>query len=266
MLNITFIGTIYDSSGNPYIGNEVKYQLYFPRDNVWSSPRISQYGQYNINLGDSDVLGVNGQVSQTDEVIIAFWTPNTSSRTDLNLIEWGYIKVYPANIVNVNNVQLKPSQIPNISVSYDVNGFDLLLNVNADDSHMWMFNNLEHYQDNSIFPINNIDSILVDWGDGTVDDLLSHNYQSPGMYVVNISCLTLSGQSNSHLFNAYISYPLSLNLTWEYPIPNRKIKFIPDITGETNRIIKIEYYINGSKFYETSNLDPFEYFIEDRTK
>ena len=69
-LNITFAGNIIDSENNSINDDSVKYQAYFKKTNAssssnkWNNPRISEYGQYSLNLGDGDLLTQDGKIGR----------------------------------------------------------------------------------------------------------------------------------------------------------------------------------------------------------
>lgn len=229
--NVTFTGNILDTNGNPFTSNEVKYQLYFHKNNVgssssvWGSTRLSEFGQYNINLGDSDILSPTGIANIGDIVIIAFWTPNTSIRSDDNLTEWGFIEIpLTSNSTYIQNVQIKNGLIPipsfTISGATTINNNVIATDVNSNDLHSWSYEGNLIYQAPSkysqplFYTMNTLGtgSIDINWGDGNYSNNLDptqsyyHQYISPNNYDITTYVTNTYGISASQLFMTHIYY------------------------------------------------------------
>lgn len=230
-VNVTFTGNIYDTSGNQFSGNEVKYQLYFYKQNdgssssIWSSTRLSEYGQYNINLGDSDILSPDGNANELDKVIIAFWTPNTSIKSNDNLLEWCFIETTLVSASTyVIDVQLKGPQVPicdfEVTGATTINENVIAIDIGSHDRHSWEFSGNTMYQEPSrysqpiFYLMNNlpVDSIDISWGDSTWtnNDLPAidyyHQYENPNNYDITTYVTNTAGLSASQVFMWSIYY------------------------------------------------------------
>lgn len=245
-INTTFTGNIFDPSGIQYPNIEVKYQLYFYRTNassspsIWSSTRTSELGQYNINLGDSDILTPEGVTNIGDRVVIAFWTPNTSIRSDDNLVAWGFIDIpLTTETEYIIDVQLKGPQTPvcdfEITGATTINNNVIARDIGSHDRHSWTYSGNTMYQEPSrysqpIFYLMNTlptDSIDISWGDDTWtnDDLPAidyyHQYEIPNNYDITTYVTNTSGLSASQVFlwTIYYNAPV-VNFTIDNDLPN----------------------------------------------
>lgn len=235
LINITFTGNIYNTTGTQFTGTEVKYQLYFYKVNsgssssVWSSTHLSEYGQYNINLGDGDILTPSGLSNAGDKIIIAFWTPNTSIRSDDDLLEWGFIEVIlDGSEYYIKDVQLKGPMVPvcdfNMGGATVVNADVIATDVASHNIHSWIFGSTTMYQEPSrysqpLFYVMNTlqpSSSDIDWGDGIVSNNLNpaesytHQFTAPGSYDITTYVTNVSNLSASQLFmwSVYYSTPV----------------------------------------------------------
>lgn len=231
MLNVSFTGNIYDTNSSLFSGDEVKYQLYFYSVNgpsspsIWSTTRISEYGQYNINLGDSDILTQDGNSNTGDIVLLAFWTPNTSIRTDVNLQEWGFFEVVlDGSSAYTNDVQIKGPMVPEASYLVEgattINADVIATDENSNDVHSWMHNFVDMWQKptqygQSIFPINELSdtSLNIDWDDGTwtsnasPTDVHTHQYTAPdGTYSITFYITNKSGLTDTQIYGWTVYY------------------------------------------------------------
>jgi len=213
-LNIQFQGTVYDKDAVAFSSDEVNYQVYFHKVNSnsspskWGSVHKTQYGQYSFNLGDNDLLTPSGKASAGDIVVVCFWTPNTSQRTDSNLIQWGlFVTTLTDDDVYVQDAQIKDAFRPNCNFTtsgpYRVQMDTYVNDAGSNDEHAWTFSGKEHKQVPSLYgqdmfsgmnslPSNSID---IDWDDGS-----SHDTADPG-------------SSTSHIYSQAGTYNISVVLT-----------------------------------------------------
>lgn len=246
LTNITFAGNIYNASGSQYVGSEVRYQLYFHKvsgessPSTWSSTRLSEYGQYNINLGDGDILTPDGSSNTGDAVIIAFWTPTTSLKTDGDLEEWGFIETtLTSGSYYISDVQLKGPIVPTcdftVTNSSFINEDVVATDVGSHNKHSWVYGSTTVYQEPSrynqpIFYVMNTlqpSSYSISWDDGTFDNNLNpastytHQYTSPGNYNITTYVTNISGLSASQLFlwSVYYSTPV-IGFSMDVSSPN----------------------------------------------
>jgi hypothetical protein len=247
-LNISFIGNIYNKDGNIYTGNDVRYQLYFHKINslssnsIWSSTRLSEYGQYNINLGDGDILTQDGVQHNGDNVIIAFWTPNTSIKTDNNLIEWGFIDITLDGSSYYNyDVKLQGPLTPecnfSISGSINVNENVVLTDVSSNNLQEWEFGTITIYQEPTkygqpiFYSMNTLpsDSIDISWGDGTFSNnqtpatTYNHEYTIPNDYTITVTVNNISELTDIDMFMWSIYYAdpvINFNANTFSPLPS----------------------------------------------
>ena len=285
MLNISFTGNIYNSSGVLVNPSSVKYKAYFHKVNssssssIWNDVRVDELGQFNFNLGDSDILTQDGYASSGDKVVILFWTPITSNHTDLDLIEYCYIEqTLTSDSVYIQDVQLQPHNNPTCSfvlTGNTVNSPISITNTSTNDNYSWEFSSKTHYHRNTlynqvIFPLNNLplDTLDIDWGDGTelLNQPLSnspflHVYDTSGNF--DVSCIVENTRDRffcQQLFTPSIIYKVQNGLTWVEPVLiGQNVQFLPEITGHLSQIEGVDYYIDGT--LEFSGLVYDESFI-----
>ena len=280
MINVAFNGDIYDKDG--IITTDVAYRLYFKSNNInsstsrWSDIRFTESNlhQYNINLGDPDLLGNIGSYSIGDEVIILLWIPMSSDHTDLNLIQWGAIhytldgsQTYP------QDVQILNHQNPTCAFSFDgsyVNENVYILDIGSTDNYYWVFSNKDHFQEcqrygQSIFQMNCLPDTAVDinWGDGTIESNLdlddapfNHIYTISGDYDIYVTLTNIDSLSCNQHISAHIVYRVYNGLTWQEPVYiNQSKTYTPAITGSVNRIDSVDYYIDNILTYTGLDYD-----------
>lgn len=225
-VNITFTGNIFNSSNIQYSSDEVIYQLYFYKVNsnssssIWSNTRLSELGQYNINLGDNDIVTPEGVVNSGDKVVIAFWTPNTSNLTDNDLTEWSYINItLTSDTEYITDVQLKGAQTPNCSFSVTgattINNDVYVNDIGSNDTHSWSFSGSTMYQTPSIYgqqvfyAMNTLPTSSIDiyWDDTewsynqNPSTSYTHQYTSANSYDIVTYVTNTSGLSASQTIN-----------------------------------------------------------------
>jgi hypothetical protein len=261
-VNVTFTGNIIKPDNTQFLSNEVKYQLFFYNRNassspsIWGSTRLSELGQYNINLGDSDILTPEGSVNIGDRVIIAFWTPNDKIKTDENLINWGFIDLpLSTSTEYINNVKLMGAIVPTcnftITGSTVINENVFANDIGSNDNHQWIYNGLTIYQAPSkysqplFYSMNTLPetSISITWGDETsiVDQPPSqsypHQFETPNTYTINVFVTNTSGLTSSQLFmrSIYNSAPVvGFSIDKPNPVPVNT-----DGVGETVTFVNV---------------------------
>lgn len=274
MINVTFTGNIFNSLGNPV--NNVRYQGYFIKvnpnssDTIWDTTRISETNQYNFNLGDNTWLSQQAGYAQPfDKVILCFWTPDTSIRTDTDLVEWAFIEwILDDRDVYVQNVQLKGASVPTCSFAVsgsNVNDPIYLIDTGTTDNNSWIFEGKEHYQRHywdgyEIFPINSIPDgdILVTWSSAgapeyySISDFpVSHIYSTADSYTIHIDVANESLLMCYQDINIDAYYNVYNGLYWGTPVDiNTPNTYTPEISGSLAQITGIDYYIDGSLEYE----------------
>lgn len=269
--NVTFTGNIYNELSSQFSGTEVKYQLYFHKVNnassssTWSSTRLSEYGQYNINLGDSDILTQDGNYNPDDDIILLFWTPNTSIRSDINLTEWGYINLtLTEQSLYIYDVQLKGPSAPyadfSVTGATTINNNVVITDVASHDRHEWVYNTVTMYQEPSrygqplFYGMNTLpaDSIDITWDDGVFSNNQDpaqsylHQYTSSNNYSITAQVTNTSGLSDSQIFmwTIYNNQPevnFTIDVIEPYPdgISGRgeKVTFTNTTTDPDNKAI-----------------------------
>lgn len=230
-VNVTFTGNIVDHNEIPYTGTEVKYQLYFYKQNgnssssIWSSTRLSELGQYNINLGDSDIVTPEGSVNIGDRIVIAFWTPNTSIKTDDTLINWGFIDIPLTSITEyIIDVKLmgclSPTPLFSVTGATTIDNDVYVNDIGCHNRQSWTYNENTMYQEPSrysqplFFQMNTLpsDGIDISWGDSTWSNneqpsqSYTHQYITPNSYDITTYVTNTCGLSASQVFMYTIYY------------------------------------------------------------
>jgi len=288
MSNISFNGNIYDKDG--ILTTNVAYRLYFKRNNtgshpsIWSDIRYTEpnLNQYNINLGDVDLLGNEGVSNINDEVLLLYWIPMQDDQYSYNLTQWSVIhyiltsaQTYP------QDVQILNHQTPFCSFSfngYNVNETSQVIDINSSDDYSWVFSSIDHFQkyqslNQLLFNKNKVPDHAIDiiWDDGTIDTNLnlsdspfSHIYDTPDTYNIQINL------SNSDNLECNQNIPVTIinniynGLTWNPPVClNDSIEYIPDISGITSSITGVDYYIDDILTYENLTWDESFYHSFD---
>jgi len=278
MLNISFNGNIYYDDGT--IANDVAYRLFFKNNNntfvdTWSDIRYTETGlhQYNLNLGDPDILYDSG-ASDGDEVLILFWIPFSETQHSLNLTQYSIIhytldgrQSYP------QDVQLKIHQSPicSFSVSGDhVNEDVYLHDTGSMDYYQWIFSGKRHFQacsmyNHVLFDKNCIPSagVNIDWDDGNVetnlnilDSPFSHTYDTSNDFNISVTLTNTDNLQCVYHDNVHITHNVNNGLGWVAPVyQNQDNEYIPDITGSTTRIHGVDYYVDGVLTYTDLDFD-----------
>ena len=275
-MNIAFNGDIYYEDNT--LATNVAYRLYFKRNNTGSSPstwsdiRYTEIGlnQFNINLGDPDLLTNDGIANANDEVLILYWIPMQEDQYSFDLLQWSGIyykldsrQTYP------QDVQILSHQHPfcNFEFSgYDVGETSYITDINSSDDYSWMFSGLNHYQryqrlGQLLFNMNKVPNNAVDiiWDDGIVDSNLnlnespfSHTYTAPDDYNIRVT-LTNSGDLDcTQDLPVHVVNNIWNGLIWAPPVClNYDIEYIPDIAGITDSVIGVDYYIDGVLEYSS---------------
>ena len=284
MINIAFNGNIYYENNS--LATDIAYKLYFHKKNngssssVWSDIRHTEIGlnQYNINLGDPDILGNDGVASEGDEVILIYWYPMSLDNSSLSLIQWSGIHYTLTSAQTyVQNVQLMTHKNPFCDFYFDnkgVNESSSIVDINSNDDIEWIFENKTHFQkykllNQILFEINKIPNNAVDiiWGDGSTDTGLNlpdspfnHTYTHSGNYSIQVTLsnsdlLTCDQQINVDIINNVYNGLILPPVVYQ----NTQYTYIPDISGETSSIIDVDYYIDGDYFNTFDWDESFDY-------
>jgi hypothetical protein len=282
MANITFDGFAY-LSDNSISAGTVYYQAYFFDNGTASSPSkwnnvriVESTGYYNINLGDSDWLGVSGIALENSIVLIVFWKGNTLDRNSLclgieKLEEWGVLELSVTSAsVYTNNIQVKPNFAPIVSWSLNSSGLvgdSYLANNTSYDTHNWDFGGVEmhHYRtryNQDIQLINTITKSSYNWGDGEEDnDLIGvanglHRWNTAGDYTVVLTVedecqTTTSGIHTIQIKNNAPNPNISCVQTASniLDVPNTVVTFYYSGTDPDNKITGIDWIIADSGGY-----------------
>lgn len=247
-LNITFSGNIYDSEGIQINDNSVRYQAYFKKvnagssSNKWNNSRISEYGQYSLNLGDGDLLTQDGKASVGDKVIILFWREKKEVKESSVLKEWCFVETtLNAAEVYLANIKLSKSIKPNNSFVQSgiakVNKQIIITDNGSNDNHSYTFGTTTLKQTAEFFPLMNTlpnNCITINWGDQTLEQTFNagvsanHSYKEPGDYVISIKVTNSCGLFTISTFN--------VRVYWNEPIVDfktNKTSFLPQ--GENGK-------------------------------
>jgi hypothetical protein len=249
-LNISFDGFVYFEDSSISSSN-VAYQAYFYRANGgsstsrWNNTRIVENsGYYSFNLGDGDFLTQDGSASAGDIIIVVFWSPTTSDRTDAcsYLNEWSCFRIIlDGSSTYTNQAQIKSNFCPNLSWSLPssglVNSGVTAIN-SSNDTHQWNFMGNIFYQRNTYYTalmdVNAVDNTDYDWGDSQQNNNLSgasngtHSYSSSGDYDIQIviedECgCTVTGTDSIRIYN---NPPVpNIDMVPSDPEPNEPVVF-----------------------------------------
>jgi hypothetical protein len=274
MINVAFNGNIYDKDDT--LTTDVAYRLYFKSNNTnssssrWSNIRYTETNlhQYNINLGDPDLLGNDGSYNVGDEVLILYWIPMQSSHVDFNLTQWSTIhytldgsQTYPQDVQILNHY--KPTCSFTTSGSY-VNEPMAVINIDTTDNYYWVFSNKDHFQECdhfgiTLFNMNCLqnDCVEINWGDGSIetglnllDSPFNHTYTQSGDYDIYVTVNNTDLLECNQQLPVHITYRVYNGLTWNEPVYlDTSNTYTPAITGSVERISSVDYYINNVLTY-----------------
>lgn len=285
-LNITFDGFAYNDDSSLNSG-DMKYQAFFYKgstgssDSKWNTVRTTEVtGYWNFNLGDADFLGQTGTVMAGSIVLVVFWRGDTTDRNSLcsgadRLVEWGAFEITLTGLdVYTNNVQTKVNIIPNISWTLPSSGYvGVTYNAvnSSDDIHSWVFGTTTMYHwrtrySQNIQLINTVDNSSYDWDDGNQDNGLSgssngsHSWSTAGSYDVTLLIEDVCTDTNSDIKTIEIKYNAPVpNITCHQAvgnsvqIPDTVVTFEYSGTDPNNKITSIDWTINDSGTYGTTN-------------
>ena len=278
-VNITLAGTISNSS-NIAIDANVQVFVYNSANELtkWSNIRPTELTDYNINIGDPDLSGVDNLLAINNTageyVVIAVW--DTGTRTDITSIpnEFAFIVHELSGLdVYVQNIQLnKPNSITcsNWSITTPI-----LFNENiiATNNNTNQLTYIEYSKDHFlyqyytvlnvnelIFPYIGPFSVTYDFGSGyTTSNVLS--VVSPltaGDVIVNIKVQDYFNNQAICTQTAQVFYNIYPDFTWSplNPTTGTEIFIKDNTTGDVSNIVNIYYTIdgvtyNGSEFYYT---------------
>ena len=229
-LNITFSGNIYDSNNNKINDDSVKYQAYFKKvnssssPNKWNNERISEYGQYSLNLGDGDLLTQDGKVSNNDKLVILFWREKKEVKESVSLSEWCFVETtLNGSEVYLTNIKLSKSIKPNnLFIQSGINKVNkqiIISDSGTNDNHEYIFEGKTFKQTSEFFTGMNTlpnNCVTIDWGDNTLKQTFNagfsanHAYSLPGDYVLSIIVTNSCGLQTTSTF--------TIRVYWNEPI------------------------------------------------
>lgn len=288
MANTVFQGNVYKSGGTKYLPTDpdVRFQAYFYKVNdssspsAWSGERLTERGQYSINLGDSDFLDQSGIALPGDKVVLVFWTPNTSARTDLDLVEWSMIEItLTSQIAYTTNTQTMDAQVP--TCSFDITGgtevnTDVFVNdLGSHNNYSWTFNTVDHFQEyqrysETIFEMSHLQlgSIDITWGDTSSSLNLDpggsypHQYTDSADYNQSVTVENPAGLTcNSGLSRRIFWTTPTADYSADNPSPDpiadtglgQIVNFTPSITDPDTRAVAdnwtVDWLINDNGAY-----------------
>lgn len=260
-LNITFTGNVFNELENQYQGNEIQYQAYFKRNSVSSSPskwnttRLTEYGQYNINLGDGDWLTNGGSVAEGDKVLLLFWTPNTLDRTSTEIDKWSFIEItIDSREVYITDVQVKPISTPICDFIYSIDEQVVSIqNRGSSVENSWSFNGIQHYQEfqrynQDLFPVNDFPpaSVEIDWDFNaqitthSIYDTITFTYPA-GTYNPTITLRNYK--------NLVCSQEFTYQIRWSEPIVNFEASNWTPLPEGTNGLGEEVFFTNKTIGY-----------------
>jgi len=110
-LDVQYSGNIVNQNGTAI---DCNYKLWVVGQDVWSNIRDSSADnqKYNINLGDGDILTQSGSVANGETIIIVFETTEASVFDRKFAM---YETTYDGGSTYIQDVQLKPVQLPNVN-------------------------------------------------------------------------------------------------------------------------------------------------------
>ncbi len=207
-LNVTFDGFCSLDDGTMSNLN-VQYQAYFYHVGGGSSPSkwnairtVEATGYWNINLGDGDWLGQDGNSAADDKVIIVFWRGGDRMGTDCSVLgEWGAFEItLDGSSTYTNPTQVKENILPNLIWSFPTDGVagtTYWSSNNSNDTHTWNWSGttMAHWHikyGTAIYFVNYVRLTHYDWGDSFQDNNLagaaafSHSWATAGDYTVQI--------------------------------------------------------------------------------
>jgi len=284
-LNVTFDGFCHMNDGS-LSNSDVKYQGYFYKNNAGSSPSawnaervVESSGYWNINLGDGDWLGQEGDVNDGDYVTVVFWTPITSDNLDdcSQLNQWAAFRIQLiGNDVYTYDAQVKTNICPDLlwSMTTTADVYETVVANNmSEDDHTWVFDGAASagtttmYQTNSlsttIHTINDVNNSDYDWDDGDWDLNLpgaangSHFWTDAGDYLVRLiiedDCgCTATGTKSIRIFWREPGCGIKChqaNASNEIETPDTAVTFEFDGTIYDNNVTEISWKINDSGLY-----------------
>lgn len=278
-LNVVINGFVYYDDGTIAV-DDVKYQmLFYPNGTAsspttWNNVRVSEAtGYWNANLGDGDWLTQEGTALSNAKVVVVFWKGNTTDRNDSCSVieEWGATEItLDGSSTYSFNTQIKKNITPILNWTFPTDG---LVGVsytavnNSYDVHTWDFNGvtMAHWYRrygqniNIINYVNNSDYI---WGDGNetldVPNIAnrSHAFLAAGNYDVDLIIEDECG--------ATVTGTKPIRIEWNAPVPdiiqipadpdpNEPVSFQYTGTDPNDRITSIDWVINDSGSYGTTN-------------
>jgi hypothetical protein len=288
-LNVTFDGYCYLDDGTLSNSN-VKYQAYFYKQNAGSSPSkwnneriVEPTGYWNINLGDGDFLGQEGDINDGDYVTVVFWTPTTADNLDdcNTLTQWGAFRIQlSGQDVYTYDAQVRKNICPDLlwtmTTTADVYETVVANNMSEDD-HSWVFDGAASagtttmYQTNSlsttIHTINDVNNSDYDWDDGNWSMNLpgpangSHFWTDAGDYWVRLiiedDCgCTVTGTKPIRIYWREPGCGIKChqaNGSNQIVTPDTQVTFEFDGIIHDNNVTEIYWKINDSGAYGTTN-------------
>ena len=270
MINVTFIGDIYDE--NNLI--DCYYDVYYIRQNILITGLRSELNQYNFNVGSSNHLTQNGDFKDNDVILIRF-------NSDQNILNYSskfccIAVVYAGESTIRIDVQLKNIVQPACSfdlIQGNIND-EVILNVDKSLDNNWVYNNHTMYQRNflygyEIFP--NLKTLSEDISynfDGFWININKFNYTSFGDKTILYKILlpnntTLECSKVIRIFKnePEVIYDIPANLAI-----NDNISIGINIKDIDNTIISSKHYFDNNLILENNNLLNYYNTILDSNK
>lgn len=289
-LNITFDGfcSIWLSEFDGSLSSSnVEYQAYFYKVNAgssasaWNAVRtVEVSGYYNINLGDGDWLGQDGNAADGDKVMIAFWKNGSRMGTNCSILdEWGAFEITLSGSASTytNPTQVRENVLPNLDWSFPVAtgtvGTSYVTTNDSDDVHTWVYSGttMGHYyiwNSEPIYFVNYVRLTHYDWDDGNQDNDLplasngTHTWTLHGDYTIQIVVEDHCGGTVTGTHDVRMLYPApsagidcneddgSNNIT----TPDTVVTFDYDGTNPYNTIYNIDWTIVDDTNTTTSGI------------
>lgn len=191
-LNKTFTCNIIKDENDNDI--DCHYQGYHVRTGTWNDVRYSENNQYSCNLGDGDWLTQDGEVSNGDKVILAFWQKDDTRSGVKDRLCFIVITI-TGDSTYINDIALKPKTAPQCGFTFTDNtptiNHEIGINPSVNDDFTYSYNDITHnhkraYGSEIIFDsIGNL-TLQYDWDDdnGWVDSS-TKTYTEIGEYTVS---------------------------------------------------------------------------------
>jgi len=264
----SFVYNVVDKDG---VSVGAKFQLYhYNTGNISDVRDTNGENQVSIDNEDADVDGIGVPFSSGNVALLIVWT-GANTRDEL-LNEFAVIRIV-SNDSNLytGDIQLKPSQIPNVNLNVSVAGAIIneptYTSVSySNDEFEWIYNGITHYHKKTYYQLTvfnkvGVETIEYDFGSG-YNTANNYTYTSAGDKTVYIKGTNFYGQEyiNSKILSVKyhmpsISYSQSPTTVHLYDDVN--ISYT--ITDEDNQVLSVEPYFNN----ELMSLDSYDYTLDE---